>query len=68
MNPYRRPGLRYRQYTPALIEHTGDAVLDDLTTRAAMAAGAAAAARALRYDGFEPDVIVAHPGWARPST
>ncbi|MCF4130235.1 glycosyltransferase [Methylobacterium sp. SyP6R] len=63
MNPYRRPGLRYRQYTPALIEHTGDAVLDDLTTRAAMAAGAAAAARALRYDGFEPDVIVAHPGW-----
>lgn len=63
MNPYRRPGLRYRQYTPALIEHTGDVVLDDLSTRAAMAAGAAAAARALRYDGFEPDVIVAHPGW-----
>ncbi|MGE7417333.1 glycosyltransferase [Methylobacterium tarhaniae] len=63
MNPYRRPGLRYRQYTPALVEHTGDVVLDDLTTRAAMATGAAAAARALRYDGFEPDVIVAHPGW-----
>ena len=63
MNPYRRRGLRYRQYTPALIEHTGDMVLDDLTTRAAMAAGAAAAARALSYDGFVPDVIVAHPGW-----
>ena len=62
-NPYARPGLRYRRYMPPLIEPRGDIVLDDLAAKASFAAGAAAAARALRYDGFVPDVIVAHPGW-----
>lgn len=62
-NPYARPGLRYRRYTPPLTQPLGDLVLDDLAAKASFAAGAAAAARALRYDGFTPDVIVAHPGW-----
>lgn len=62
-NPYARPGLRYRRYMPPLIQPLGDLVLDDLAAKASFAAGAAAAARALRYDGFEPDIIVAHPGW-----
>lgn len=62
-NSYARPGLRYRRYSPVPIQPLGDAVLDDLAAKASYAAGAAAAARALRYDGFTPDVIVAHPGW-----
>ncbi|MCJ2074451.1 glycosyltransferase [Methylobacterium sp. E-016] len=63
MNPYAREGLRYRRYSPALIATTGDIVVDDLAAKATVAAGAAAAARALSYDGFVPDIIVAHPGW-----
>src|SRR3954464_5703388 len=63
MNPYPRKGLRYRQYSPALVAPTGDIVIDDLAAKATVASGAAAAARALTYDGFVPDVIVAHPGW-----
>lgn len=63
MNPYARKGLRYRQYCPVPVPHTGDIVIDDLASKATLAAGAAAAARALSYDGFVPDIIVAHPGW-----
>ena len=62
-NAYARPGLRYRRYTPPLIQPMGDLVLDDLAAKASYAAGAAAAARALSYDGFTPDIIIAHPGW-----
>lgn len=60
---YERQGLTYRRYTPVPLALTGDLVIDDLATRIRAAEGAAAAARALQYDGFEPDVIVAHPGW-----
>ncbi|GEP02296.1 glycosyltransferase [Methylobacterium oxalidis] len=63
MNAYARKGLRYRQYSPVPVAQTGDIVIDDLASKATLAAGAAAAARALSYDGFVPDIIVAHPGW-----
>lgn len=60
---YSRPGLRYRQYRQMPVTLTGDPALDDLAFKTSAAKGAAAAARALRYEGFTPDLIIAHPGW-----
>lgn len=63
MNAYARPGLRYRRYQPVPVAPTGDIILDDLAVKVRAAEGAAAAARSLGYDGFVPDLILAHPGW-----
>lgn len=56
------PGVEYVQYEPARPPGGGD-VRGDLAAKLMRAEGCAAAMLALKTQGFQPDVIVAHPGW-----
>ena len=56
------PGVQYLRYEPARAPG-GAPVRGDLTAKLARAEGCASAMLALKAQGLQPDVIVAHPGW-----
>jgi glycosyltransferase involved in cell wall biosynthesis len=56
------PGVHYVRYEPAR-PPAGGVVRGDLAAKLVRAEGCASAMLALQAQGFEPDVIVAHPGW-----
>jgi hypothetical protein len=56
------PGVHYVRYEPARAP-AGGVVRGDLAAKMVRAEGCASAMLALKAQGFEPDVIVAHPGW-----
>jgi glycosyltransferase involved in cell wall biosynthesis len=56
------PGVQYVRYEPAR-PPAGGVVRGDLAAKLVRAEGCASAMLALQAQGFQPDVIVAHPGW-----
>lgn len=56
------PGVQYLRYEPAR-PPGGAPVRGDLAAKLARAEGCASAMLALKAQGLQPDVIVAHPGW-----
>ena len=62
------PGVRhviYRQHVPAAVAPASPlgCGLDELRLKVARGEAAARAMQALQKEGWEPDVVVAHPGW-----
>lgn len=56
------PGVQYVRYQPTR-PPDGSAARGDLAAKLMRAQGCAAAMLALKAQGLQPDVIVAHPGW-----
>lgn len=56
------PGVQYVRYEPARAPG-GAPVRGDLAAKLVRAEGCASAMLALKAQGLQPDVIVAHPGW-----
>lgn len=56
------PGVQYIRYEPAR-PPGGAPVRGDLAAKLVRAEGCASAMLALKAQGLQPDVIVAHPGW-----
>ncbi len=56
------PGVQYMRYEPAR-PPGGAPVRGDLAAKLVRAEGCASAMLALKAQGLQPDVIVAHPGW-----
>lgn len=56
------PGVEYLRYQPVR-PPDGSAVRGDLAAKLMRAQGCASAMLALKAQGLQPDVIVAHPGW-----
>jgi glycosyltransferase involved in cell wall biosynthesis len=63
--PQQWQGVRITQYgvSSESVPNGGHPWLQDLQTKMVRAEAAARAATRLRDQGFEPDVIIAHPGW-----
>lgn len=58
------PGVRFIRYSPVIPERVSDVELArDFETKLTRASACAGAMRKLRDEGFNPDVVVAHPGW-----
>ncbi len=61
---YATPGVRIARYTPTRGTTKGiHPFAVDFETKVIRGEAAAAAAARLRRDGFEPDIVVVHPGW-----
>lgn len=61
----RLPGVRHVYHTPAAAKGAGAVpqALEEYAVKLARGESAAQAMQALAHDGFEPDVVFAHPGW-----
>jgi glycosyltransferase involved in cell wall biosynthesis len=58
------PGVRFIRYSPVIPERVSEIELSrDFETKLARASACAGAMRKLKQEGFNPDVVVAHPGW-----
>ena len=58
------PGVRFIRYAPPVPPRMSDIDLArDFETKLVRASASAGAMRQLRDEGFNPDVVVAHPGW-----
>ena len=57
-------GVKFRRYSPKPLSHNSEiTALRDMESKAVRGFACAAELQKLQEEGFEPDVIVAHPGW-----